>query len=92
MIAQNLLSNGFKLRYLNKRGVGELDFVIQYRSKVIALKVKSGKTYKSHIALNNALSVEDWSIYKGIILSNYNIEIMDKCEYLPFYMIMYLLN
>ena len=52
VFAQELISHGFNLRYLNKQKVGELDFVVQQGSSAIALEIKSGNDYKKHNALD----------------------------------------
>lgn len=87
--AQQLTSNGFRLRYLNKKTIGELDFVVQRANKVIPLEIKSGKDYKSHAALNKVLSVGEWSIEQGIVFCMGNIFKDEKILYLPWYMVMF---
>ena len=51
--AQELLSKIFKLYYFNSKKQGELDFVVEYKGKVLPIEIKSGKSYKKHSALNN---------------------------------------
>ncbi len=87
--ACQLKSNGFNLRYLNKKNVGELDFVVQYKNQVIPIEIKSGKNYRSHPALNNVLLHEDWNIQQGLVFCTDNINEEDKICYLPWYMIMF---
>lgn len=89
VFATQLTSNGFKLRYMNKRNVGELDFVVQRNGKIIPLEIKSGKDYKQHKALNNALSSEEWKLNQGIVFCMGNVETDEKVLYLPWYMIMF---
>ena len=88
VFAQQLESNGFKLRYLDKRNIGELDFVIQRENQVIPIEIKSGKNYKAHVALDHAL--EKWNLERGVIFCSENIEKDKKLSYLPWYMIMFL--
>lgn len=90
VFAQELVCNGFDLRYLNKQSVGELDFVVQKGSKVIAIKIKSGNSYKAHAALNNALAKTDWNIESGIVFCKGNVEANGNVTYLPWYMVMFL--
>lgn len=87
--AQQLKSNGFELRYFNKHGVGELDFVIQKGKGIVPIEIKSGKDYKKHAALNNALNVGEWKLEDGIVFCQGNIESANRIKYLPWYMIMF---
>ncbi len=89
VFAQQLKSNGFSLRYFNKRGVGELDFVIQCGNQIIPVEIKSGKDYKAHKALNNALNVTSWNLKKGIVFCMGNVEENEHVIYLPWYMVMF---
>ncbi len=89
VFAQQLKSNGFTLHYLNKSNIGELDFVVQQENKVIPIEIKSGKDYKSHKALNNALNINSWSLNKGIVFCMNNIQKDNNIVYLPWYMIMF---
>ena len=89
VFAQQLQSNGFVLRYMNKRTVGELDFVIQQGNQVIPIEIKSGKDYTKHSALDNSLTIQDWHLSQGIVFCMGNIEQKDKILYLPWYMIMF---
>ncbi len=85
-VAQQLVANGFEPYFCKKNKIGELDFVIEMGGKVVAIKVKSGKTYKSHKALNNFLNVEDYHIEKAYIFSVGNVEAEGAVKYLPIYM------
>ncbi len=89
VFAQQLKSNGFELRYLNKTHVGELDFVVQQGNKVVPVEIKSGKDCKLHAALNKALAVSDWALKQGIVFCSDNLEQTEKVIYLPWYMIMF---
>ncbi|MBP5754069.1 MAG: ATP-binding protein [Treponema sp.] len=55
-VAQELHSKGYKLYYYNSNRLGELDFVIEHKNKVLPVEVKSGKDYTIHSAMNNCLS------------------------------------
>ena len=89
VFAQQLKSNGFSLRYLNKRGVGELDFVVQQANQVVAVEIKSGKDYKFHKALDNALKVPSWNLKEGLVFCMGNVEKDNHVVYLPWYMVMF---
>lgn len=89
VFAQILKANGFMLRYLNKKSIGELDFVVQNGSKVVPVEIKSGKDYKKHAALDNALNVKEWALEQGIVFCSGNIETSGSILYLPWYMSMF---
>lgn len=89
MFATQLKSNGYTLYYYDKKKVGELDFVIEYGSKLLPIEIKSGKNYKSHPALHNILQNKDYKITKPIVFCIGNIENQEDILYLPLYMIMY---
>lgn len=89
VFAQILTENGFQLRYFDKKGKCELDFVIQKGNEICPLKIKSGNSYKSHAALTYALKKENWNISKGYVFCNGNIEETQEVLYLPWYMSMF---
>lgn len=89
VFAQILTANGFQLRYFDKKGKCELDFVIQKGNEICPLKIKSGNSYKSHAALTYALKKENWNISKGYVFCNGNIEETQEVLYLPWYMSMF---
>ena len=90
--AQELLCKNFKLYYFNSKKQGELDFVVEYKGKVLPIEIKSGKSYKKHSALNNVLSNDDYMIDEGFIFYDNNVEKEDNRIYLPIYMMMFLDN
>ena len=87
--AQELLSKGFDIRFMNKK-FGEIDFLIQNNGKVIPLEIKSGQDYKKHTALNNVLAVEEWRLNKAFVFCMGNVEAQTSVIYLPWYMIMFI--
>lgn len=89
IFAQNLKSNGFELRYLNRKNIGEIDFVVQNYDRVIPVEIKSGNDYKKHSALNNLLNKEAWNIERGYVFCRGNLEVEERITYLPWYMIMF---
>lgn len=89
-IAQQLLCNGFELRYYDNNKIGEVDFIINKDNKVVPIEVKSGNDYYKHNALNKVLEVSKWNIENAIVLCKGNIEKIDKIVYLPIYMIMFI--
>ena len=91
-VAQELKAHGFKLYYFNSRKTGELDFVIEYNGKILPIEVKSGKDYNRHSALNNVLNIDNYSVNEALVLSNYNVSVVDKITYYPIYMLMFIRN
>ncbi len=87
--AQLLKANGFELRYMNRKNLGEIDFVLQQGKTVIPVEVKSGSDYKSHPALNNALKVSEWDIRKAYVFCKGNVSVHEQITYLPWYMVMF---
>lgn len=93
VVAQELNTHGFKqLYYYNSKKFGELDFVIEYKGKVLPIEVKSGKSYQRHSALSNIMKISDYSIEEAFILSNYNVKVKGNLVYYPIYMIMFIKN
>lgn len=90
VVAQELKAHGFPLYYYNSKKFGELDFVIEYKGRVLPIEVKSGKDYQRHSALCNVMGISDYSIDEAYVFSNYNVGIRDNYIYYPIYMIMFL--
>lgn len=89
-VAQELIAHGYKGYYYNSKKYGELDFVIEHLGEALPIEVKSGKNYKSHSALNNAINLPNYNINQSIVFSNYNVEVKNKIIYYPIYMIMFI--
>jgi predicted AAA+ superfamily ATPase len=87
--AQLLKSGGFELRYMNKKNLGEIDFVLQRGKAVVPVEVKSGSGYKTHAALNNVMRVPEWNIDNAYVFCMGNVEARDNITYLPWYMVMF---
>ena len=87
-VAQELKTHGFYLSYFKNRKIGELDFVIQSRNRVVPIEVKSGKNYKRHSALTKALSTPNYGIERAVVLHDGNVEQKGSVTYLPAYMAM----
>lgn len=72
-VAQELACHGFGLAYYKSRSIGELDFVVQTRNRVV---------------LTKALRTENFGIERAIVLHEGNVERDGKILYLPAYMAM----
>ena len=92
MFAQQLDANGFTLYYMNKKNIGEIDFILQRGKNIIPVEIKSGFDYEKHAALDHTLNKEEWNIQKAYVFCKSNIRVMDKITYLPWYMILFLLQ
>ncbi len=88
-VAQELNSHAFNLFYNNDKKRGEIDFLIEYKNKIIPIEVKSGKDYKRHSALSNLMLNPVFNYEYGYVLSNNNIKKNNKIIYIPIYMIMF---
>ena len=95
VVASELAAHGYKLFYYDNRTKGEVDYLIDdYNSlSVVPIKVKSGKDYTVHSALNHFVSNAEYHIQTAFVLSNAR-EIMakGKITYLPIYDIMFFEN
>lgn len=92
VVASELIAHGHKLFYYDNRSKGEVDYLIDdYDSlSVIPIKVKSGKDYTVHSALNTFVRNEDYHIQKAFVLSNEReVSVKGKITYLPIYYIMF---
>ncbi|MGN0037930.1 MAG: ATP-binding protein [Coriobacteriales bacterium] len=89
-VAQELAAHGHDLLYYSSRGTGELDFLLQVGERVVPVEVKSGKDYRRHSALDNALKTPNWGIERAIVLHEGNVERALGIDYLPAYMAMFL--
>ncbi len=88
--AQELKAHGLTLYYYNSKRFGELDFVIEYRGKVLPIEIKSGKDYKRHSALSNIMEISNYSINEAFVFTNYNVEVNGNYIYYPIYMLMFI--
>ena len=99
-VAEMITSNGHnRLYYYSKKGIGEVDFIIEDGNKIVPIEVKSGKDYDRHSALNNFLRNDYFNKYitHAIVLSNENVRVSgiddtsdSKIIYLPIYMAMFI--
>ena len=86
-VAQELKARGFKLRYFTSKKVGELDFVEEtLAGDVLAIEVKSGRYYKTHAALDNALATIGYGVDRGLVFAETNLFHDGNVLYLPIFM------
>jgi len=87
--AQLFKANGFELRYMNKKKLGEIDFVLQQGKDAIPVEIKSGGDYENHPALNRVLGIPEWNIRNAYVFCKGNISKREQIVYLPWYMAMF---
>ncbi len=86
-VAQELKAHGFRLRYFTSKKVGELDFVEEtFDGEVFAIEVKSGKSFKAHAVLDNALATKGYGIDRALVLAECNLHRDGDVLYLPIFM------
>lgn len=86
-VAQQLAASGWALRYFSSKKVGELDFVLEGNDGIVTvLEVKSGKSYRSHAALSNALETDGYTIDRAIVLAEANVTREEDILYVPVFM------
>ena len=92
-VAQELSAHNHKLFYYDNRAKGEVDFLINdpATASILPIEVKSGKDYTRHSALDNLLSVQDYYIKSGVVLSNEReVKIQNNITYMPVYYAMFI--
>ena len=89
-VAQELKAHGFDLYYYNNNRVGELDFLVEYKGKILPIEVKSGKNYERHAALTGTLSNPRYDISNAMVFGDENVKRVGKVVYYPVYMIGFL--
>lgn len=85
-VAQQLTANGLELYFCKKKNIGEMDFVIEMSGRIVPIEVKSGKSYKTHKALDKFMNVSDYHLEKAYVFSVGNVEVDGRVIYLPIYM------
>ena len=58
-----------------------LTFLIEKGNTIIPLELKSGKSYKRHLALAQLMASNAFRYHQGIVLCNSNVEIENKIVY-----------
>lgn len=89
LAAQELVANGYGLRYFDKSKYGEIDFVLPRGSEVVPLEMKSGEDYHRHKALDNVLGVAEWGIKEALVFCQGNVKTDGPVCYMPWYLLMF---
>ena len=92
VVAQELRAHEHELYYYNSTKRGEVDFVVQntLQGEILLVEVKSGKSYKRHVALKSLLAANDYKFSNAYVLCNSNVEVTVAVVYLPIYMACFL--
>ena len=86
-IAQELHVHGLDLYYHSSRRIGELDFMFERADgSLVLIEVKSGRSYLTHAALDNALSTKNYHIDEAYVLAETNIHTEGNITYAPLYL------
>lgn len=86
--AQELRAHGFSLYYFNSKSQGEIDFVVEYKEKILPIEIKSGKNYTRHNAMDNVLKNTEYGIPEAYVFCQDNVSVKDRITYFPIYMLM----
>lgn len=87
-VAQELAAHGLALRYFTSKKVGELDFLVEHANGTVdALEVKSGASYLTHAALDNALSIKNYTIDRALVLGETNVKRAGNILYAPVFLV-----
>lgn len=90
VIAKELKINGYNLHYYDKKNFAEVDFVLDDMGEIDLVEVKSGKDNMSHISIDKVRSKKGWKFRKSIVLSRYNVKLIDDIIYYPWFMVMFM--
>ena len=86
VIAQELTAQGIPLYYYMAKKHGEVDFIADTNAdSVMPFEVKSGRSYRTHAAIDAVLANAEYRISQGVVLSRSNIAQDGGTTYLPLY-------
>ncbi|MBQ9002131.1 MAG: ATP-binding protein [Eggerthellaceae bacterium] len=89
LAAQELVANGYDLRYFDKSKYGEVDFVVPGDGEALPIEVKSGADYRKHRSLDNVMAVGEWGIEHAYVFCPGNVQCAGAITYLPWYLLMF---
>lgn len=85
-VVQELTAHSFAVRYFQSKKIGEIDAAVErVDGSVVAFEVKSGRGYRTHVALDNALASPACRVDEAYVLYRGNVDVMDGVTYLPAY-------
>lgn len=91
--SQQMLAHGFEKQfYFNNKSIGEVDFLVEYKSRVLPIEIKSGGNFKKHSALDKLMAIKNYSLKEAFIFAPTNLEQQDRYTYFPIYMIEFLVK
>lgn len=86
VIAQELTAQDIPLYYYMAKKHGEVDFIADTNAdSVMPFEVKSGRSYRTHAAIDAVLANAEYRISQGVVLSRSNIAQDGGTTYLPLY-------
>ncbi len=94
VVATELTAYGYPLAYYYDRAKGEVDYLIDDFDSlsVVPIEVKSGRSYRTHSALDALLATPNACVKRGLVLSNAReIETRGKIDYRPVYALPFIL-
>ena len=92
VVCSELVAHGFPLFYYDNKKKGEVEFLVNDYDllSVVPVEVKSGKDYNIHASLDAFVSIPDYHIKQGFVLSNEReVTQNGKVTYLPVYFVMF---
>lgn len=91
VVAQELAAVGVPLHYYYHSRKGEVDFMVETDDGVVPIEVKSGKSYKRHVALDNLLASDEYGIVRAYVLSEANVAEEQRNGGTVWYLTLYML-
>ncbi|MCR4773679.1 MAG: ATP-binding protein [Prevotella sp.] len=91
--SQLMLIHGFEKQfYFNNKKKGEVDFLVEYKGRVLPIEVKSGKNYNAHAALDNMMKTSNYNLDEAYVFCISNVKTSGEYTYFPIYMIDFLVK
>lgn len=85
-IAQELTAQGHPLFFYLQAKTAELDFLIDWKDRVLPIEVKSGKEYKKHASLDKIMAQPQYELEEAFVFSGNNLQQEGKILYCPVYL------
>ena len=84
-VAQELTAARFTPYFYLTKKMGEVDFLVESDEGVVAIEVKSGNDYLTHVSLSKVLAAPGYEVSRAIVLCRSNFEMRDGILYAPWY-------